>query len=632
MTDTDITRRRVLQTVGAGVGTAGVATTVSGGRAGDRYMVGLEAGADISTATELATEVSREIDFGDIGTAVAGRYDETALEQLRRDPNVRYVEPDEPVQLVEPSVGTSDEEPPEFPYGIQITDAKEAIQEAGLTGDGATVAVVDTGIVSTHPALAENIVDGFAPIECGEGLLPFETVEADCEEPWGDDHGHGTHVAGSAAAADNDEGVVGVAPEADLLAVKSLSANGAGLPSAISDGITWAADNGADVINMSLGGPIPQPGLGDAVDYAIDNGVSVVAAAGNSGGDDPEPCEDCVGYPAAFEDTVGVSATDADDQIAFFSSTGPEVDLAAPGVGVWSSSCCEIGGPYAQASGTSMAAPHVAGAVASVVGGGADPHEAEDILETAADDVGLPAEYQGAGRLNVADAVEDIPEPTPVEVSTETASDVGETAATLSGTLDDLDGYDEAEVLFEYGPVGSGLPESVDAGTASEGETFTAAVDGLEPGTTYEFVALAIAGGGTETGEGLVNSFETDEEMEFCFVTTATAGDTATLDSLRRFRDESMATTPVGRGLVGLYYRVSPPVARSMARNPDSTEAAATRGLVDRCANLSDRQAETDSPVGAAMLGCLLTALYLVGLVVGILGHASLQAREALGR
>ena len=610
---TSPSRRRVLQTVGAGVGAAGIGGTAAArGRDVPEYVVGIEPGADLSVATDVATEVVNTLDFEATGSAVVGRFDQGTVESLRNSGAVRYVEENgrmEAYGAVPDSTGVAPDIDDDIPYGIDLTGASDAIED-GITGSGTTIAIVDTGIDPDHETLAENVVGGYATEEAACG---------DCEVPWDDDEGHGTHVAGTAAAAQNGVGVVGVAPEADLLGVKVLGGDGSGSFAEVAEGIEWSVDNGADVINLSLGGPESDV-VGDAIEYAEANGVVPVAAAGNSG-----PCSDCVGYPAAEPGAIAVSSTDESDSLSFFSSTGPEVDIAAPGSGVESTL---PGDDYGSLSGTSMASPHVAGAAASVLSVGTDPGVVDLALAVAAEDIGLGPNEQGSGRLDVAGATEEPFEPAPVEVTTGSASGVGETDATLSGELAYLEG-DSADVWFEYGPVGSGLPEQVDAGTAGDGETFSADIGGLDPGTAYEFVAVASTG--AETGEGSVASFETDEESLFCFVTTATANDTETLDSLRRFRDESMATTPVGRGLVGLYYRVSPPIARTMARHPDSTETTLTRRLVEASAALSDRQAETNSRVGGAVLGIVLTVLYLVGLVTGVLGHLSLRGRERLG-
>ena len=223
------------------------------------------------------------------------------------------------------------------------------------------------------------------------------------------------------------------------------------------------------------------------------------------------------------------------------------------------------------------------------------------------------------------------PDPDPeLSVSTGGATGIGDTDATLAGTLGGLGEADTADVWFEWGPIGSGTLNQTDKQTLSSSGSFSADISGLESGTTYEFVTYAETN--LDSTSGGTGSFETDDGFDFCFLTTATAEDTETLDSLRRFRDESMAATPVGRGLVGLYYRISPPIARTLHRHPDSREAALTRSLVDTCASLSDAQAATDSRLRSTAIGAVLTVLYLVGLFVGAGGHLSLHARETLGR
>jgi subtilisin len=606
-----LTRRRVLETVGAGAGTVGMAAAAAGDSR--EYVVGLEGGAALSVARAQARAVTNELDFGDIGSVVAGRYDEAALRSLREHPQVRYVVENGRMHAVGARAGGSAtlDIGDTVPYGIELTGAIDTVQE-GVTGEDVTIAIVDTGIELSHETLAGNIVGGYAT----DGA---ECIDL-CEEPYEDDNGHGTHVAGTAAAEQNDTGVVGVAPDADLLSVKVLTNAGTGQFDEIAEGIEWAVDNGADVINLSLGAKTKSFPVADAIEYATENDVVVVAAAGNSG-----PCEDCVIYPAKQSEAIAVSATTETDDLAEFSSTGPEVEIAAPGAEVYSADRFD---GYEYKSGTSMATPHVTGAAAAALSGGLPPSQVRDALADGAVDIGLGDNEQGAGRLSVPETVGD---PDPVVVSTGEADGVGETAATLTGTAVSVEGS-EADVWFEYGPAGSGLPEMADAGTAGDGEGFTADIGGLEPDTSYEFVAVASTGEFTD--EGTVRSFETDAEDDggFCFITTATADDAETLDSLRRFRDDSMRATPVGRGLVGLYYRISPPVARTLGRHPDSPEAGLVRQFVALCASLSDTQSGTDSRVERVTLGVVLTMLYLVGLVVGVAGHASLRARETLGR
>jgi subtilisin family serine protease len=205
---------------------------------------------------------------------------------------------------------------------------------------------------------------------------------------WNDDNGHGSHVAGTAAGLDNDIGVIGVGPAIDLYAIKVLDKNGSGFLSDVIEGIQWAIANGMQVINMSLGTSADIQSFHDAVIAAKNAGLVTVAAAGNSGG--------AVIFPAAYPEAIAVSATDENNVIASWSSRGPEVDLSAPGVSIYST---YKGTGYATLSGTSMAAPHVTGSAALVLNtsvglydvnanGIWDPDEVQTKLQATATDLG----------------------------------------------------------------------------------------------------------------------------------------------------------------------------------------------------------------------------------------------------
>ena len=234
----------------------------------------------------------------------------------------------------------------EIPWGVQRLKAPSAWDYTEAAG--VRVAVIDTGIDSSHTDLNTKVDGGYNAI-------------TDCErqECWQDDNGHGTHVSGTIAATRDGRGVVGVAPKARLYAVKVLDAEGSGNLSDVIKGIIWCANNGIQVANMSLGSPMPSDTMQKALRYAKARGVIVVAAAGNSGGS--------VGYPGAYPETIAVSASDWEDNIASFSSRGDEVKFIAPGVAILSSA---MGGDFASMSGTSMASPHVAGLAALVVSQG----------------------------------------------------------------------------------------------------------------------------------------------------------------------------------------------------------------------------------------------------------------------
>jgi subtilisin len=282
-------------------------------------------------------------------------------------------------------------------WGVNRIDADLAW--ASSKGTAAKVAVIDTGIDKTHPDLVANIKGGINFVKSKRSVDPTN---------WNDDNGHGTHVAGIIAAADNSVGVIGVAPQANLYAVKVLNSKGSGYLSDVISGINWAAANDMDVINMSLGSNSDSPSLHDAVDNAFASGVVVVAAAGNDGSS--------VDYPAAYSSVVAVGATDSTNTIASWSSNGPEVELSAPGVNIRST---WKGGGYNTISGTSMASPHVAGTAALVLktaipssydinGNGLwEPIEVRNALKTTADDLGATGfdNHYGFGLVDAEESV-----------------------------------------------------------------------------------------------------------------------------------------------------------------------------------------------------------------------------------
>jgi subtilisin family serine protease len=286
---------------------------------------------------------------------------EGRLEGLQHDPRVAYI-----VKDLERSISAQT-----VPTGIQRIFADDNTN-IGINGSDdyrvdVDVAVIDTGIDFQHPEL--NVMGG---INCTLGTL-FSAV---CGTGGDDDHYHGTHVAGTIGAIDNGSGVVGVAPGARLWAVKVLNKRGSGYSSWIIAGIDWVAANAAtiEVANMSLGGSGFSQAEYDAIQGAVNKGVAFAVAAGNED-------DDANNYsPGGFDNVLSVSAladfdgipgglgsptcrTDQDDTQADFSNWGPEVDIAAPGVCILSTYPLEKG-EYGTISGTSMASPHVAGALA----------------------------------------------------------------------------------------------------------------------------------------------------------------------------------------------------------------------------------------------------------------------------
>lgn len=296
-------------------------------------------------------------------------------------------------------------------------------------GAGVTIAIIDSGISPTHPDLAGKID---ALVDC----VGHDGAPGGCVEGVGaDDAGHGTHVAGiAAAAAGNGTGIAGVAPDARLLSVRALAnectssgCRAQGTETDVAEAITWAADHGAHVINLSLGS-FTQALLGPgerfrrALQHAWDAGAIPVLVAGNN-----------LLLPGSLVDVpaVVVAATDRDDRIASYSSgvgamrwavaaPGGEADTPstdqAPGScespsprGILSTYFVPDSGQntYACVAGTSMAAPHVAGALAVLLGAGLTPQQAVDRLLTTADDLGMPGRdiQYGSGRINLARAV-----------------------------------------------------------------------------------------------------------------------------------------------------------------------------------------------------------------------------------
>lgn len=217
-------------------------------------------------------------------------------------------------------------------------------------GAGVRVAVLDTGVDKTHADrgdLAESVVQARDFSRSRFGFY--------------DAAGHGTHCAGVIGARKNDNGVVGVAPECELLIGKVLGDDGSGSSTGIAQGIDWAVTFQPHVISMSLGSSQPDSRIYASIKKAVAQGCYVICAAGNEG---PGP-GDTVGWPARFDEVVAVGAVDQNGVVANFSSRGPEVDICAPGVDVLST---YLQGQYAKLSGTSMATPHVAGIVALMVG------------------------------------------------------------------------------------------------------------------------------------------------------------------------------------------------------------------------------------------------------------------------
>jgi thermitase len=247
-----------------------------------------------------------------------------------------------------------------------------------------TIAVIDTGVNYNHQDLQGKCVAGYNFVDRSTDAM--------------DDHGHGTHVAGIAAATGNNStGVTGADWNARIMPIKVLDSQGSGYDSDVAAGIRYAADNGAEVINMSLGSSEYSYTLSEAVNYAFNKGLVIVAAAGNEASS--------VSYPAACDHVIAVGALESSDSLAYFSNRGSALDLTAPGVSILST----IPGGYGKMSGTSMASPVVAGCASLVLAAhpGYVSSQVEQALKNGATDLGSPGfdTNYGYGKVNAYAAV-----------------------------------------------------------------------------------------------------------------------------------------------------------------------------------------------------------------------------------
>lgn len=350
----------------------------------------------------VAPQLNSEFSLADNVYIVKG--DRQLLNQLKKSKLLakatEFIEPNYLYKVPKPSNGPSKTnltlKGPNDPFYSKQWNLHNIGIEAAwdeTKGNGVTVAVIDTGITQVADLKDTKFVPGYDFVE--------DDVEAE------DDFGHGTHVAGTIAQSTNNAyGVAGIAYEASLMPLKVFSATGGGEVADIAEAVKFAADHGADVINMSLGGPGESQLLKEAIDYAYQKGVVLVAAAGNAS-------QNAVSYPGRFPHVIGVAALDAAGEKAPYSNFGAGVDISAPGGsssgGILQNTIAPETGEevFAAFQGTSMAAPHVAGVAALVKAAGVqDPDQVLSVLQQSArviQDDGL--NYFGAGKLDAAGAV-----------------------------------------------------------------------------------------------------------------------------------------------------------------------------------------------------------------------------------
>jgi subtilisin len=347
-------------------------------------LIGIYGNFNHGLITESGGEISQEFTLVKV---IAARLPKQAIDALSNNPNIRFIEPDSEIMAVAQNIPWGIDRifgPQKYPFLAWQQPFQHSV----------SVAVLDTGIDQGHEDL---------PALLG-GTTTIDTTY------WGSDvHGHGTHVAGTISALNNSKGVVGVVPGIGIYSVKVMDDAGRGTTSSLIAGLQWVVNNNIKVANMSLGTNTYTKSLHEAVDAAYAKGTILVASAGNTSGGS-------VLYPAAHDSVIAVSASTSSNTLASFSSIGEQIEFIAPGASILSTI---PGNNYSYYNGTSMAAPHVAGAAALTwsVNSSLTNSEVRQILRQTAQDLGLPANHQGYGLvradLAVAEAVPAEPEPEP---------------------------------------------------------------------------------------------------------------------------------------------------------------------------------------------------------------------------
>ncbi|WLD93833.1 S8 family peptidase [Alkalihalobacillus sp. AL-G] len=303
---------------------------------------------------------------------------EAVVKALENNPNVEYAEPN---YTLKATWTPNDTYYSGYQYGPQNTYTNYA-WDITRGSSGQEIAVLDSGVDYNHPDLNGKTIRGYDFVD--NDWYPMDL------------NGHGTHVAGTAAAeTNNSTGIAGMAPNTSILAVRVLDANGSGSLADVADGIRYAADAGAEVINLSLGCNCDTQAMEDAVNYAWNSGTVVIAAAGNDG-------VSTTFEPASYANVIAVAAVDSRDRIANFSNYGSWVDVAAPGVDI---AATYPDNQYVYMSGTSMASPHVAGLAGLLAGQGRNNAQIRAAIEQTADNIRGTGSDFAHGRINSYDAV-----------------------------------------------------------------------------------------------------------------------------------------------------------------------------------------------------------------------------------
>ena len=460
------------------------ALVVSAGSAGVAHA---EDAAPGETTTVSAVVVTR--DGADVVTREAAPADVAAVTaDLANDPGVVAVGADTPVS----AIGSVD------PY----RSSQWALDALGLgslpagtpDGSGLTVAVLDTGVRGSHEDLAGRVLCGLGS-DFAADAATADPAGNGCVDP----NGHGTHVAGEiSAVAGNGLGIAGVSA-AQIVPVRVLAADGSGTSSSVASGIIDAVDKGASVINLSLGGPY-SPVYDAAVQYATDHGVAVVAAAGNN-----RQTGNAVNYPAASPGAIAVAASDTTGVSAPFSYRGPTNLVTAPGSGVLSTWNTDDHA-YGSMSGTSMAAPLVAGVLARYRAGhpSATVAQVRTALQSTATDLETPGRDDDTG-YGLVDAYELLTGQAPAPVAPGAPvigrPTPGNGSATVVWTAPAADGGSPITGYTVRAYRGGSVVSAVTAGAGAT----SAVVDGLANGAAHAFTVAAV----NAVGEGAASSLST---------------------------------------------------------------------------------------------------------------------------